>query len=126
MVFSRVGPVFTATVFGEACTPLAQRDYHLLRALAGAAPVTQQSGKTKLVALRRACHPRLRHVVYHSASIFAQHDPRARAQYAQLRARGHSQARAVRGVADRFLALAITLLKTQQLYDPHRRQLPRS
>ncbi|MBI1738356.1 MAG: IS110 family transposase [Acidobacteria bacterium] len=100
-----VGRVFTATVLGEAVGPLAQRDYHVFRALAGVAPVTKQSGKTKLVSLRRACHPRLRHVVYHSAASYSQHDPRAHQHYARLRARGYSHARAVRGVADRFLAL---------------------
>lgn len=119
-----VGRVFTATVLGEAVLPLAQRDYHVFRALAGVAPVTQQSGKTKLVSLRRACHPRLRHAVYHSAAIYSQHDPRARQHYACLRARGHSHARAVRGVADRFLALIFALLNSAQLYDPSRRALP--
>jgi transposase len=119
-----VGRVFAATVLGEAAGPLAQRDYRLLRALAGVAPVTRQSGKTKLVSLRRACHPRLRHAVYHSAAIYAQHDPRARLHYAHLRARGHSHARAVRGIADRFLALIIALLNSGQLYDPSRRALP--
>jgi transposase len=119
-----VGRVFTATVLAEAPGPLAQRDYRLLRALAGAAPVTRQSGKTKLVSLRRACHPRLRHAVYHSAAVYARRDPHARQQYARLRARGHSHARAVRGVADRFLALIVALLNSGQLYDPSRRALP--
>ncbi len=43
---------------------------------------------------------RLRHVVYHSSAQYARLDPRA-----PLSARGCSHARAVRGVADRFLAL---------------------
>jgi hypothetical protein len=86
--------------------------------------VTQQSGKTKLVSLRRACHPRLRHAVYHSAARYAQEDPRARLHYARLRARGYSHARAVRGVADRFLALMFALLTSGQLYDPSRRAVP--
>lgn len=119
-----VGRVFTATVLGEAAGPLAQRDYRLLRAIAGVAPVTRQSGKTKLVSLRRACHPRLRHAVFHAAAVYAQHDPHARKHYASLRARGHSHARAVRGVADRFLALIVALLNSGQLYDPSRRALP--
>lgn len=116
-----VGRIFTATVLAEAAGPLAQRDYRVFRAVAGVAPVTQQSGKTKLVSLRRACHPRLRHAVYHSAARYAQDDPRARQHYARLRARGCSHARAVRGVADRFLALIFALLTHNQLYDPSRR-----
>jgi transposase len=119
-----VGRVFTATVLSEGAEALAQRDYRVLRALAGVAPVTAQSGKTLLVSMRRACHGRLRHAVFHSASVHAQLDPRARRLYAQLRARGHSHARAVRGVADRFLALLFALLKSGQPYDPQRRALP--
>lgn len=119
-----VGRIFTATMLGEAAVPLAQRDYRVFRALAGVAPVTQQSGKTKLVSLRRACHPRLRHAVYHSAARYAREDPRARLHYARLRARGYSHARAVRGVADRFLALVFALLTSGQLYDPSRRAVP--
>jgi transposase len=119
-----VGRVFTATVLSEASELLAQRDYRVLRAVAGVAPVTAQSGKTLLVSIRRACHGRLRHAVFHSAGVHAQRDPRARQLYAQLRARGHSHPRAVRGVADRFLALLFTLLKSGQSYDPQRRALP--
>lgn len=118
-----VGRIFTATVLAEAAEPLAQRDYRVFRSVSGVAPVTQQSGKTKLVSLRRACHPRLRHAVYHSAARYAQDDPRGQLHYARLRARGCSHARAVRGVADRFLALIFALLTHNQLYDPSRRAL---
>ena len=118
-----VGRIFTATVLAEAAEPLAQRDYRVFRTVSGVAPVTQQSGKTKLVSIRRACHPRLRHAVYHSAARYAQDDPRGQQHYARLRARGCSHARAVRGVADRFLALIFALLTHNQLYDPCRRAL---
>lgn len=118
-----VGRIFTATVLAEAAEPLAQRDYRVFRTVSGVAPVTQQSGKTKLVSIRRACHPRLRHAVYHSAARYAQDDPRGQQHYARLRARGCSHARAVRGVADRFLALIFALLTHNQLYDPSRRAL---
>ena len=116
-----VGRVFTATVLAEATRALAQRDYHAFRALAGVAPVTSQSGKTKLVCMRRACNQRLRDAVFHSASVHAQRDPRAHQHYARLRQRGHSRGRALRGVADRLLALIFVLLQTQQPYDPTRR-----
>jgi len=118
-----VGRIFTATVLAEAAEPLAQRDYRVFRTVSGVAPVTQQSGKTKLVSIRRACHPRLRHAIYHSAARYAQDDPRGQQHYARLRARGCSHARAVRGVADRFLALIFALLTHNQLYDPSRRAL---
>jgi transposase len=95
-----VGRVCTATVLAEAFTPLVHQDYHALRALAGVAPVTQQSGKTYLVSMRRACHQRLRHAVFHAANVHMQKDARARQIYLRLRQQGKTHARAVRGVAD--------------------------
>ena len=119
--FPGLGRVFTATVLAEAYTPLVDRDYHALRILAGAAPITKQSGKTKLVQIRRACNHRLQHVVFHSANVFAQKDPRAQQLYRRLRAQGHSHARALRGVGDRMLELLFVLLKSRSCYDPKRR-----
>lgn len=119
-----VGRVFSATVLSEAAEALADRNYRVFRSLAGVAPVTIQSGKSRLVSLRRSCHHRLRHAVYHSASIHAQKDPRAHQLYVQMRTRGLTHARAVRGVADRFLALMFALLRSGQCYDPSRRALP--
>ncbi len=119
--FPGLGRVFTATVLAEAHRPLVDRDYHALRALGGAAPVTRQSGKTKLVLLRRACNHRVQHAVFHSANVFVQKDPRARQQYQRLRLKGNTHARALRGVADRMLALLFTLLKNGSCYDPDRR-----
>jgi hypothetical protein len=65
-----------------------------------------------------AAHIRLRNTVYHWARIATQHDPKSRARYAALRRRGHSHGRAIRGVADRLLALACVLLQRQTLFDP--------
>ncbi len=119
-----VGRVFTATVFSEATAPLLERDYHGLRALAGIAPVTQQSGKTKIVSMRRACNGRLRNAVLHAANIHVQKDARAKQTYARLRAQGNSHARALRGAADRLLDLICILLRSHQRYDPQRRLCP--
>ncbi len=116
-----LGRVFTATALAEAFTPLVHRDYHALRALAGVAPVTEQSGKTRLVSMRRACNRRLRNAVFHAALGYMQHDPRARQLYARARHRGHNHARALRGLADRLLELICLLLRGQVRYDPARR-----
>ena len=118
-----VGRGFVATVLSEAPRVLADRDGVALRGLAGVAPVTKQSGKTKLVSMRQACNHRLREALHHATATFVQHDERAKQQYAQLRARGHSHGRAIRGVADRFLALLIAMLTHQTEYDPGRRKL---
>jgi transposase len=117
------GRVFIATALSEASAPLAHRDYRALRGLTGIAPVTKQSGKTKLVSMRQACNHRLRVALHHATASHVQHDDRARRLYAQLRQKGHSHGRAIRGVADRLLALMIAMLKTQTVYNPERRKI---
>jgi transposase len=118
-----LGRGFVATVLSEAPRALAKRDYRALRGLAGIAPVTKQSGKTKLVTMRQACNRRLRVALHHSTTTYIQHDERARRQYAELRHHGHSHGRAIRGVADRLLALIIAMLQQQTTYDPERRKV---
>ena len=118
-----VGRTVTATMLAEASRALAARDYHGLRAQAGIAPVTQQSGKRVLVLMRRGCNRRLRYAVYHWGRVAIQGDPKARAHYEQLRRRGHSHGRALRGVVDRLLAMLMAMLRTRTLYDPKRRHI---
>jgi hypothetical protein len=45
-------------------------------------------------------------------------------RYAALRAAGHSHGRALRGIADRLLAVLVAVLKTNTPYDPNRRAVP--
>jgi transposase len=116
-----VGQVVAATMLAEAYQPLIQRDYHALRSYAGAAPVTWQSGKKKQVIMRYGCNQPLRQALYHWARVSLQKDARSRAHYHRLRQNGHSHGRALRGVADRLLAMLISMLKHQTLYDPARR-----
>jgi transposase len=116
-----VGRIVTATMLTEATGPLADRDYGTLRAYSGAAPVTKRSGKRLFfVQMRYACKPRVRTALYHWSRVSIQHDAPARAYYDTLRARGHSHARALRSVADRWLRILVAMLKTGQLYDPSR------
>lgn len=116
-----VGRVITAMILAEAAPLLAERDYYAIRAHAGIAPVTKQSGKSKQVGMRYRCNGRLRTAFYHWARTSVQHDARSKQQYARLRAVGHSHGRALRGVADRLLAVLIAMLKSGQAYDPERR-----
>jgi hypothetical protein len=113
-----IGKITLATLLAEASGPLSRRDYQALRTLSGVAPVTKRSGKSHVVTMRYAAHVRLRRAVYHWARVAAQHDHRSRARYAALRRRGHPHGRAIRGVADRLLALACVLLQRQALFDP--------
>jgi transposase len=115
-----VGRVVLATLLSEASRPLAERDYHTLRALCGVAPVTKQSGKRRVVIMRQACHPRLREALYHWSRVATQCDPRSRIRYAALRGRGHTHGRALRTVGDRLLELACTLLQRRERFDPER------
>ena len=117
------GAIVSATLLAEAWQLLAERDYDRLRILSGVAPVTKRSGKTTLIGMRRACNQRLRKGVYHWAFSSVRCDERAKAHYAQLRARGHSHGRALRGVADRLLNLLTVLLRRGELFDPARRAL---
>lgn len=115
------GRTVTATMLTEAAGPLAARDYALLRAHAGTAPVTKRSSKrTFHVHMRYACKHRLRQALYHWARTSIQHDAPARAYYDALRSRGHHHARALRSVADRWLRILVAMLNTGTLYDPSR------
>ena len=114
-----IGRINLATLLAEASGPLSRRDYSALRTLSGVAPVTKRSGKSHTVIMRRAAHNRLRNTFYHWARIAIQHDPKGRSRYVALRHRGHSHGRAIRGVADRLLNLACTLLQRQTVFDPN-------
>ena len=116
-----VGRQVAATMLSEASQAIAERDYHALRCYAGAAPITQQSGKRMTVSMRRGCNERLRNALYHWSRVSVTCDAHSKKVYAQMRARGHSHARALRGMADRWLTVLISMLRHQALYDPQRR-----
>jgi transposase len=116
-----IGPVVAATMLAEASQPLRDRAYQALRSYAGTAPVTRQSGKRKVIVMRYACNERLRNALYHWSRTSMQKDARAKQHYAELRRRGHSHGRALRGVGDRNMAMLISMLKSNTLYDLARR-----
>ncbi len=116
-----LGRLVAATMLAEAPQPLAARDYQTLRAQAGAAPVTRQSGKSRCVSMRRSCNGRLRTAIFQWARNAIRLDPHSRAHYDRLRQR-HGHARALRGVADRLLSILIRMLATGTLYDATRRR----
>jgi transposase len=112
-----LGRITIAALLAEACEPLRLRDYHVLRILTGAAPVTRRSGKSCIVLRRHACNNRLRGAVYHWARVAIRHDPISHQRYAELRRRGHTHGRALRTVGDRLLYVLCTLLERQTLFD---------
>ena len=114
-----VGRIVLATLLAEAVEALQRRDDRALRCLAGVAPVTKRSGKSRIVLMRQAAHVRLRNAVYHWARVAVQHDPRSQAKYAALRARGHGHGRALRSVADRLIGVACAMLEAKTIFDPN-------
>jgi len=107
-----VGRTILAALLAEAWEALRTRNYHALRVMSGAAPVTKRSGKQLAVVRRLSRNKRLEQAVYHWARCSTQHDPTSRSKYAALRARGHSHGRALRGVADRLLGVACAMLQS--------------
>jgi transposase len=118
-----IGRGIAAALLAEGGRPLAERDLFSLRAHAGIAPVTQQSGKRIVVRMRFGCNGRLRNALYHWGRGAIQLDPRARTHYQHLRSYGHSHGRALRGVVDRLLAMLIAMLRAGTCYDANRRQV---
>ena len=112
-----IGKTTLATLLTEAPGPLTGRDYKALRTLSGVAPVTKRSGKSCVVVMRYAAHPRLREAVFHWARVAVQNDPKCKSRYEALRERGHSYGRALRSVADRVLGVACVLLEWRELFD---------
>ena len=100
-----VGRKITAWLFAEAAQPLAERDYQVLRTHGGVAPVTKQSGKRRVVVMRRGCNPRLRHALYHMARVAMQRDAHFKGVYAAFRAKGQRHGQALRNIADRLLRI---------------------
>ena len=86
--------------------------------------MTKRSGKACRVEMRRACSSRLRYAYYHWARTAVQNDQRSREHYAALRGRGRSHGRALRGVVDRLVAVAVAMLRSGTLYDPALRSSP--
>jgi transposase len=114
-----------AVMLSEAPVALQTRDYNGLRRLAGVAPVSQRTGgrsKAPHVLQRRACNGRLRDAVFQWGNVAMQHDPHTRQHYAELRARGKTHGRAIRGVVDRLLKVLVAVLKSGVPYDPSLRQ----
>lgn len=119
-----------AAMLAEATMALRERDYQAFRRLSAIAPVTSHTGGKKkkqlrgsLVRQRRSCNGRLRTAVFQWASIAVRCEDRAKRHYESLRKRGHSYARALRGVADRLVRMMFAMLNAGEFYDPKRRQI---
>jgi hypothetical protein len=119
-----IGIRVASCLIGEAGRDLRDRNLASFRAQTGISPVTKQSGKTRLVYMRRACHGSLRDACYHWARVAVISDPRSKAHYAALKRKGHSHARALRGIAERLAERLFVMIDRGTLYDPNHDRVP--
>ena len=119
-----VGAYVLASVLCYAHDPIRLRNLNAFRTLGGIAPVTKKSGKRgqlrPTILMRRARSLPLNNALHHWARTAVLHDPHFKEHYDRLRDRGHRHARALRGVMDRILPIAIAMLRQGTLYDPSR------
>jgi transposase len=88
-----------------------------VQALAGTCPVTDQSGKRKVIKFRRACDREFRWIVQQWALCSLKNSVWANAYWQQVRPRCDSDSHACRCLANRWLAIAWKLWQTGQAYD---------
>jgi transposase len=117
-----VGAFVLASVFAYAHDAIRLRNLVALRNLGGIAPVTKQSGKRRQVLMRRARSQPLNYALHHWAHMAVLRDTHFKLHYQSLREKGHRHARALRGVMDRILTIAVAMLRDTTLYDSSRRK----
>jgi transposase len=91
-----------------------------LACLAGVAPSTRQSGKTRTVGFRWACDKQLRDAVCDFAGDSRRASPWAQDLYQRARARGHDHPHAVRILARAWLLIIWHCWQNNTAYDPTR------
>ena len=115
-----VGALVLASLLSHAHDAIRLRNLGALRSHGGIAPVTKQSGQRRQVLMRRARSQPLNYALHHWAAIAVLRDPHFKHHYQRLRRKGHHHARALRGVMDRLLSVAVAMLRDRSFYDPSR------
>ena len=88
-----------------------------IQALAGTCPVTDQSGKRKIIKFRRGCDREFRHIVQQWSRHSLTRSVWANAYWQQTRPQCDSDNHAYRCLGNRWLAIAWKLWQTHQTYD---------
>jgi transposase len=91
-----------------------------LSCLAGVAPSTRQSGKSRAVSFRWACDKQLRDAVCDFAGDSRRANPWAEQLYQRARARGHDHPHATRILARAWLDIIWRCWQDRTAYDPER------
>jgi transposase len=117
----RSGRINAAQVLAEwgDCRP-AYDHPDAVAALAGAAPVTKQSGKHHAVHFRWACNKRFRAAITTFADNSRHASPWAAKVYADARGRGHDHPHAIRILARAWIRVIWACWVNHQPYDPAR------
>ena len=89
----------------------------VLQAVAGTAPVTRRSGKSRSVEFRTACSHKLRKTIDDFTRQSVKKSKWAKDYYDQQISRGHSSARAYRALGNRWLRILWKLWRTNGTYD---------
>jgi transposase len=88
-----------------------------VQALAGTCPVTEHSGKRRVIRFRRACDREFRSIAQNWARASLSESLWANAYWQKVRPRCHSNSHAYRCLANRWLAIAWTLWQKREPYD---------
>ncbi len=88
-----------------------------VQALAGTCPVTDSSGKHRVIRFRKGCDHAFRHSAQQWALASLKTSAWAQAYWQQVRPRSASDSHAYRCLANRWLAIAWKLWSTYQTYD---------
>jgi hypothetical protein len=88
-----------------------------LQALAGTCPVTQQSGKRKIVFFRWGCNREFRRIVQQLARASISQSGWASAYWHQIRSRCRSDSDAYRRLGNRWLAIIWKMWQDRKAYD---------
>jgi len=88
-----------------------------VQALAGTCPVTDRSGKRKVIKFRQACDREFRYIAQQWARLSLSESTWAQAYFNHVRPRCGSDSHAFRCLANRWLAILWKLWQTHQTYD---------
>lgn len=114
-----IGQKTKARLLGElGADPQRFQSPDALRAYAGSAPVTQQSGKSRVVFMRRACNKWLRNAMHWLADLSRDDCVWAEAYYQKKKDQGLAHAAALRCLAGRWQKIIWKMILTGQRYDP--------
>ena len=88
-----------------------------LQAEAGVVPVTQASGKSRVVQFRFCCNKILRHAAYWLAFVSLNRSEWANHYYREQRSKGHSHPQALRALGAKWLKIIFVMWRDHKPYD---------